>query len=381
MRIITFGSCLARITGLYLAKRYGGEIISSVYHNRSDAFLGRFIEGTWKEHSIETVSAALIRATGNKAEESRALILRDQCRPWVGMHALPNGVTIFEALPTGPDLIVIDNEIDLRYMTPTPEAGADAVPFVPPPKAYEHPFPAQRGSITVSQAVDTMTRLLTYFKKEAPGAVIAFLNFPHTGYASKPSRVACTKEFEARFQDERAFIVPCLEVALGKDNHHFKQEQYMVYVELIAEHLRKIGKGDLVPAKVPKPVKAAQNADEMALAKAKRELGPLYRAENYLAVVALAEGGTWYWDAGLLYCLGIAQWRTGERRAALATFIRISEMEPPVQAALERAIVLARELSRVDDLKRLLEKHAALFPDRGVFRANHALKNSAAKGL
>lgn len=47
MRIATFGSCLSRYTANSFVKLYGGEIVSSVYHNRSDAFVGKFIEKNW----------------------------------------------------------------------------------------------------------------------------------------------------------------------------------------------------------------------------------------------------------------------------------------------------------------------------------------------
>src|ERR1700744_3314785 len=108
MRIITYGSCLSRRVSTHLARQFGGTILSSVYYNRSDRFLGLFVDKTWHEAPVDPAKFEL-REEMSAEEKDRVESLRDRHMPWVGLHRLPEGVAVFQALENSADLIILDN--------------------------------------------------------------------------------------------------------------------------------------------------------------------------------------------------------------------------------------------------------------------------------
>ncbi|MHC1727615.1 MAG: hypothetical protein AB9866_16700 [Syntrophobacteraceae bacterium] len=243
MRILTFGSCLARYTAEHFIMLFGGRIVSSVFHNRSDAFVGKFMDRDWVSYDFDEMYQ-LLRTdwVDDNPDADPALILRNQYKESIGLHRLPGGIDLFSALRRKNfDLVIADNFMDLAGCLVSKKGESNAGIFLRPYDFASEDSTWARGEfLPPLDGVRNMKRILRYFQARVPAAKIVFMNFPYNMYRSSPERIKRTKIYEKSFSFDGAQIIPCLRVNplfQTRNRQHFKPEQYCAYAGLIYQHL------------------------------------------------------------------------------------------------------------------------------------------------
>ena len=242
MRILTFGSCLARYTANNFIKLFGGEVVTSVFHNRSDAFIERFVDRNWVSYEFEEMNRLLrpLSADDNP-DADPALILRNQYEEWIGLHRLPKGIGLFEGLRhKSYDLIIADNYMDLAGRLVSKPGDSRAGIFLRPTDfEVEDPNWVYGDFLTPEAGVHYMKRILEFFRSQAPEAKLVFMNFPYNTYKAM-NRIKRTKEYQRLFSFDGALVIPCIEIRpifQTASKQHYKREQYCAYAGWIYQHL------------------------------------------------------------------------------------------------------------------------------------------------
>lgn len=242
MRILTFGSCLARYTANNYTKLFGGEVVTSVFHNRADAFVGRFIDRNWISYEFEEMDRLLrTHNAEDNPDADPALILRNQYEEWIGLHRLPEGIGLFEGLrQKSYDLIIADNYMDLAGRLVSKRGDSRAGIFLRPADFEAEDSKWVYGDFLEPKVgVQCMMRILEFFKSEVPKARVVFMNFPYSTYKVL-HRIKRTKEYQRLFSFDGALIIPCIEIRPSfrtSSNQHYKHGQYCAYAGWIYQHL------------------------------------------------------------------------------------------------------------------------------------------------
>ena len=243
LRIVTFGSCLSRYTADHYIRFFGGKIVSSVYHNRSDAFVGKFIDKDWKIYDHAQIFPLLkndnvIENTDNQTSR----LFRNQYPETMGTHNLSQGTLLFDVLnQKKADMIIIDNYVDLSALLlrfgKTDKEGV----FLRPRDLKENYTDFTLSDyLDPEHAVLCMQKIIAFFKEKIPSAMIVFMNFPYNTYDNKHNRITRTQEYEKLFTLENGLVIPCLTIAGALQTHekrHFKPEQYCAYAGMVHHYV------------------------------------------------------------------------------------------------------------------------------------------------
>lgn len=242
--VATFGSCLARFAADEYVRKYRGRVVSSVYHNRSDLFVGKFVTGSWTAPALDEVLTSLKSDSGcEDADNKSSNIVLNQYEQGLGRHRLPRVQPLLKLVDAHHlDLIVVDNFVDIGARLAKRRACSEDGILLRLSDLDEQ----CRASWTltpmleVDKAVASMRETVLFFRQKQPRATIVFINFPHTTYQGDERRVARIKEYERRFAMDDVFVIPCLEVLPAHrtpDRHHFAAQHYERYADLIHAHL------------------------------------------------------------------------------------------------------------------------------------------------
>lgn len=242
MRIMTFGSCLSRATANSYVRLFGGKVISSVYWNRSDAFLGRFVDQTWAEYGFEGILSRTQPAGSAQEETLARVILKNQYAAHLGLHGLPDGVQALEVLEQQlADLVIVDNYVDLSARLLRSPGDAQDGFFLRDFDFTDGHQPWVVGDYLEPQAAVLGTqRVMDFFKTKMPKARFVFINFPHNVYQGHPRRIQRTIAYEQLFSFDDALVIPCINIPVAfqtPDKEHFKSPQYHFYAGMIYDHL------------------------------------------------------------------------------------------------------------------------------------------------
>lgn len=234
MRIGTFGSCLSRYTANQFVKLFGGKIITSVYHNRSDAFVGRFVDNTWGQCEFSEVASQLVESfDGENDKDNMPInILRNQYPQTMGLHRLAHGKPFIEAVEEKLiDILFVDNYMDIAAKLVSNNEGygyflrmGDFSTASPNWHVGDYLSP--------ESGVENMRKIIGHVKGLSPDLNIVFLNFPHNTYQGNLDRVKRTKLYEELFDYPGVHVVPCLdvpEIYQTNQKQHFKVQQYAAY--------------------------------------------------------------------------------------------------------------------------------------------------------
>jgi hypothetical protein len=269
LQIATFGSCLSRYSVDMFLTLFAGELVSCVFHNRSDAFIRNVIEQRSQLPEYEAllkhlrfgenfdfakivkhkIGLKLDRTESNATLEQHTTLqtLQNQYPAFMGLHNLPHGKRFEEVLKNEQlDLIVVDNYMDisprLMALTQFPDhpffvnhhkianAKKALIPKVPP--------------LTPEASVRNFTRILQYFRLYQPRAVIVFLQFPYNLYPSVKRHLRC-QAFETLLTNvplpAGVVVHPPFQIipAHQRENpQHYLPVQYAFYAGLLYDALR-----------------------------------------------------------------------------------------------------------------------------------------------
>jgi hypothetical protein len=219
---------------------FGAKIISSVFHNRSDFFVGKFIDKNWADYG-DAELAAILRADEATAgaDDLVSALVKNQQPKTIGLHRLSKGLNFIDAIESNQaDLVIIDNYMDLagRLMSRM-DADRPEGMFLRLRDFKNQPEGWQMGGYLPSeQGVYYMTRIVEWIQEKSPKSKIVFLNFPHNTYVNSVDRITRTKRYEEIFSFKGGLIVPCLTVPPAfqtKDKQHFQMAQYCAYAGIV----------------------------------------------------------------------------------------------------------------------------------------------------
>ncbi|MHC2090564.1 hypothetical protein [Methylobacterium sp. CM6244] len=204
--------------------------------------MGRFIDKDWTDYPYnEFVSIfRLASIEGVSIEKNPAVILRNQYLPWIGSHALNTYVSFIDAVKSGPDLIVVDNHVDLGARLLARKGDDKAGIFLVQGGTPKNSDWELRERLEISKSIQSMRRLLSWMHDSAPKATIIFINFPYVTYVAAPERIKRTKSFEAGFSSEHAVVVSCLDVPMHErspEPQHFLSPMYARYAAIIMQEI------------------------------------------------------------------------------------------------------------------------------------------------
>jgi hypothetical protein len=239
MRIATFGSCLSlRIADQYRAAN-GGDVVSCVYHNRSDQFLGRFVDGSLDELSYDRIR----HATGVVSGSEEDAILRNQCRGTMGSHLLKRWTPFLDALDEKSiDLLLVDNFMDASAALRSIGGGQ----FFSRVAATEANGMRIMPKLTPEQSAANFSALLRHFRRKLPSAAIVFTAFPWNTYPDKEQRRVWESRFSADLKSRGVAVIPTKIVPdklKGEAPSHYQREMYRIYAsdvrQIVLDHERR----------------------------------------------------------------------------------------------------------------------------------------------
>ncbi|WP_198337002.1 hypothetical protein [Psychrobacter celer] len=239
MKIIAFGSCLSRFVANHYIKIFGGKLVSCVYHNRSDAFVKRFITEEWSAIDIEKIFKNLEQDISLVDEDNKAInILNNQTVEKLGKHRLSKGTNVLTALNEDIDLIIVDNYMDLSARLAFHKSEDENGIFINLGNLKGKFVNSYYSDdyMTPQSAVQHMSTIIKYFQIHAKNAQVVFINFPYNTYSDK-NRVERAKEYEQLSIDAfDCHVIKALNVHQSyqtKDKQHFKPPQYAAYAGII----------------------------------------------------------------------------------------------------------------------------------------------------
>lgn len=233
LNIVTFGSCLSRYIARAYKRLYGGEIVSTVYHNRSDYFVDCFVERIAKPFSIEINEVLIPKLEVELNEDSRSIVL-NQTPENIGKHKLDTELGLFEVLERGDvQLVIFDNFMDVSARIST---GKGATGFLRRGdyENYDAHF-SLGGYIDPGMSSKYFTRIVDFFSARVPSAQLCFVHFPYNTYEDEARRIR-SLNFLKSFTHPRALNIPPLDVPKiyrTEEPSHFAEPQYAAYAGMI----------------------------------------------------------------------------------------------------------------------------------------------------
>jgi hypothetical protein len=240
MKIVTFGSCLSRLSALAFKATRPAKIASVVYHNRADIFVNRWIVKTAPLPSQELYS----RIRFIPGHEPRArMMFNNQTASGIGHHSMkkrlgfisnPNFFKIVQKKKV--DLIVLDNYVDLVGKQLLPRNGEGGSVFMAANAAENilelYEMEEKRPNIEI--LVEAWYQIITWLRLFQPDCPIVFLNFPFHQHPS--AQVARrSQQFANTFKPQGVITIPNMAVhtSLIKDRSHFAPIQYAMYAGIL----------------------------------------------------------------------------------------------------------------------------------------------------
>jgi hypothetical protein len=215
------------------------HLASTVYHNRSDVFVARWLDKTEPMPSEKLYRQ--IRFQPHRAKRSE-VIFNNQIARGIGHHGIRKRLGIlpppnfFLTLKQRVDLIVLDNFIDIAARQLLPRNGDGGSLFLSVRKdenmleLYE--FEEKHRDIDV--LVASWQRLIGWLRRQQPSCPIVFFSFP---FQHHPSAVLQKRgrEFAEAFRCDGVTIIPDTAVhpSYVKDVSHFMPMQYAAYAGML----------------------------------------------------------------------------------------------------------------------------------------------------
>lgn len=206
-RIATFGSSLARQIANSYALLFGGKVVSSVCHNRSDYFCNQLLQKKTTPAALTDLLASAhseqIQTTDR--EHNLQQTLKNQDMETIGLHRLGKGVNFFHAIESGQiDLLIIDNGLDMTARLFCPEEDSQESFLLHPQHLESSQINASwqpSALLTPEQSALCMTQLIDHIKQQSPQTNIIFIQAPyktdeqaatyHRAYLSSLGNTAC----------------------------------------------------------------------------------------------------------------------------------------------------------------------------------------------
>lgn len=233
MNILTFGSCLSRFTANQYCRIFGGKVISSVYQNRSDSFVGNYIDYSLESFKFEELEPFLALTPTSSEEFGTLSIVKDQLKNTVGLHVLPNREGLFDTLGVADvDIIIADNFVDIGARLMYRENNINKKIFL-----RKHDINNFDNSwrttelLSVEEGVCNMGKVLKYFRSFYKDAYIVFINFPCNTYYESPKRVERTLNYQDKFNldMDKFLLLKSLDVPAQyqtNERQHYTSEHY-----------------------------------------------------------------------------------------------------------------------------------------------------------
>jgi hypothetical protein len=237
--LVTFGSCLSRYVARSYKRLFAGNILASVYHNRSDYFVSRFIKGEDVIDNIDELSYLKKQST-ESLDEDVLNILLNQTAQGIGKHKIDGGLGLFNTISKSRvDLIFIDNFMDVSARL----SSGDSHSLFLRPQDYlnYHDFFRIGEYLPPVQSADNFLRVIDFFKRSCPGAQIVFFHFPFNTYVDDASRKARSMEFAEIFKPNDVFVIQpqsIPKIYRTSISSHFEEPQYAAYAGMISALVR-----------------------------------------------------------------------------------------------------------------------------------------------
>lgn len=234
VNIVTFGSCLSRLTAAQLATIFSYKVLNHVAQIRSDNFVNYYIK---KNQQMIPYSyyANLIYQEGREAEANK--ILQTQYPENIGKYHLPNTVDVFENLQQEKvDIFLLDNWCDITYKLLCPtrlDEFQDSSVFLVG-HSYTNLLDYFQFSdyLTAEASVNNWQLIIEFLLQYQPHAQIFFLCFPYCTSQDKPDRYQRAKKFADLFLNlaiaKQIITIPPFYVkpTLTKNWSHFDSHIY-----------------------------------------------------------------------------------------------------------------------------------------------------------
>jgi hypothetical protein len=237
MRVVTFGSCLARFAGQALVRRSGARLLGSVYHNQIDRFVSVYVEA--RQAELDRAVLAGLRLRPEAARGFAELIGNQYREDQLGRHATPRDAPGFlAAVEAGEaDLVLLDNFMELRARLLRPRRHAGASLFFPLGMAENTAalFVADQ-LLDPDQAARDWRALVRWLRRKLPRARLAMLPFPGFQYDDRPHIGTRSAALSEALGDPGCPVLPLLRIPeahlLPGDRTHFAPAQYETYADL-----------------------------------------------------------------------------------------------------------------------------------------------------
>lgn len=243
--IMTFGSCFARRIAEQYVRVFGGKVISSVYHNRSDYFCQQFIDGVGVNHELDTLIKSIKKPENFMVENPDRdpfILLKNQHIDHIGLHSLKNGNNFLNALETKKiDIIIIDNFMDI--LARLYQQDTKKLFFLPQPRIDELNATSYINKDWVlgelldpQEGAEHLSRIVNHIHMKRPEANIFYANFPSTAYEQHLEKKNRFEQYRKSFKNIHCHSIAPIQILRScktEDKQHFSPTLYAAYAGII----------------------------------------------------------------------------------------------------------------------------------------------------
>ena len=242
MNVAVIGSCLSNLTAIKLVQDYQFKRICNVAHNRSDCFINSFLDKKKEQVSLHELENTFVFKADK--HEIGWQILKNQYRPYLGQHELPNVKPFLDIEEGGIDLFILDNFMDVAARLVRFKNKSEYFPFF-----INQDFLEQGDAeleivdfLDVESSVANWKQIVDSLKILHPRARFVFLSFQYATLVNKQDRFdrsrAFSKIMSDYFSNTDIMFIPSLitepELTMGvEDWAHFNQAIYKALAGVI----------------------------------------------------------------------------------------------------------------------------------------------------
>ncbi|WP_282177110.1 hypothetical protein [Vibrio nereis] len=197
-KIGIIGSCLSNLTAINMCRDYSYNRVFNVAHNRSDAFVNKFVTKNWEQIPyLDMVKELDIKEEYRSQGEK---ILLNQYEEGLGLHELEGERPFHEHNDV--DLLILDNFMDVASLLLEHKNVERKTPFFMNTNFINNSDSFAYGYfLTPSDSVSNWICIIDYLKQRFPKAKIVFLSFHHSTLVGKENHKSRAASFDRIFSD------------------------------------------------------------------------------------------------------------------------------------------------------------------------------------